>query len=243
MSCEMIQSVGMWPRYSAGDVQSARAAIQSMGFVGIEPVLVVGEKLYEVLHLRIPNCRHSNYRSFFLRNDLLSRVEKDEENIIPENQTWFYAVNYKEEKINIKEPQVIIENIEVDKNHFAPYVEDNVFRFESSGAWPEHSIIDIGRAFFGIAGYLCTSEPSVLLVSSAPVIKSLDGIIPNTSWTYRTALKKIFRIDEIVEVKKEFNESISYANSCALISHSLNGSPTDAIGEKTVSDIFHIKME
>lgn len=64
---------GNWPANAIADVNTARAALQASGFVGLEPIMIGPPALVKCLDGAIANTEIT-YRQFLLRNKLVSDI-------------------------------------------------------------------------------------------------------------------------------------------------------------------------
>lgn len=64
---------GNWPANAIADINTGRAALQALGFVAIEPILIGPPALVKCLDAQIANTT-STYRQFLLDNNLVSAI-------------------------------------------------------------------------------------------------------------------------------------------------------------------------
>ena len=66
-----VASVGNWPANADTDINAGRAALQTLGYVGVEPILIGPPAMIKCLDRQIANTGLT-WRSYFLENNLIS---------------------------------------------------------------------------------------------------------------------------------------------------------------------------
>jgi uncharacterized linocin/CFP29 family protein len=66
-----VASVGNWPANADTDINAGRAALQALGYVAVEPILIGPPAMIKCLDSQIANTGLT-WRSYFLENDLIS---------------------------------------------------------------------------------------------------------------------------------------------------------------------------
>jgi len=66
-----VASIGNWPANAIADINAGRAALQALGYVGVEPILIGPPAMVKCLDGQMANTGLT-YRSFLLENNLIS---------------------------------------------------------------------------------------------------------------------------------------------------------------------------
>ena len=111
---QAFKSSGKWPRNIVQDINSGRALLQNVGFVRAEPILFMGNKLYEIVQEdKTSWLPHKSWIDCLQQNGLISTVCKLDSNLNDKALLISIDVDYSD---NIPLPPnvatVVIKNIE-----------------------------------------------------------------------------------------------------------------------------------